>query len=279
MKILGLIPCLMVDNNREVNSKAMDFFKNSYQVDKIAVCDQEFKPEDYKDGFEYIGRHDKRIGFASARNELLSYFYNSDYDYALWMDANGSFTKTSLNSLLTVLKNLREGTLDFDVCLSTLGIINSGERMADKKRDDYFETATLVPVSGSYRWFHGMIMKNFKKHYNLELYCQGNNFEGVPEDTYFVMLLRRYFTTYLCSDLTVSKPSNNASTWMNSKDSYAYPPTDFKKIDRMIEEAVPPGQRKIREFSNVVYLERVEEHKDELKSFVSRKKKQEYELF
>ena len=65
----------------------MEYGKTHYPVDEFIVNDQEFMPQDYKPGFTYIGKHKERQGFVKGRNQLLEYFYNSDADYAIWMDA------------------------------------------------------------------------------------------------------------------------------------------------------------------------------------------------
>lgn len=279
MKVLGLIPCLMLDNNREENYKAMDNFKKNYPVDKIVVYDQEFKKEDYKDGFEYIGYSEKRVGFVKARNELLKYFYNSDFDYALWMDANGSFSRPSLNSLNTIIHNLRNEDLDVDVLNSTLGIISSGHRISDKKRVDYFENCRIMRITQKRQdlWMHGLIMKNYKKYYNKEFYCNRDVDKGVAEDVYFLLLLQKSFTRYECSDLVICKPSNKASTWVNDKSSYDYPPDNYFEADRMIEEDYSDLKpvRFLKEDKFI--LPRVEKYKEFLRKYHPRKKHKNYE--
>lgn len=271
MKILGLIPCYMLPNNRDINKACMLKFKTYYNCDKIIVLSQGFEQDDYLDGFEYIGNYPEGVGFVKARNELLKYFYESDYDYALWMDANGWFSKTSYNSVVTITNALKNNKLELDVILSTLGIVNSSYRQDDKQREDYFERLAIVPVPKEQRWFHGLIMKNIKKYYNLELFCERDITRGVAEDVFFVQLLRRVFTTFACPDLCVTKSSSKTSTWMNNNSSYDYPEDDYDECEKMIDKLYIDLPRYL-DNRRSIYIERNSDYKDLLQPFRSRRK-------
>ena len=49
MKVIMLMPCLMLHNNRKANHAAMEYAKQHYPVDEIVVNDAEFLPEDYRE--------------------------------------------------------------------------------------------------------------------------------------------------------------------------------------------------------------------------------------
>ena len=89
-KVMLMVPCLMLDTNRKRNKKCIDAARR-LEFDKIVVCAQQFQESDKTDGVEYIGNHAEGIGFVQARNELLKFFYESDFDYAMWLDANAKF--------------------------------------------------------------------------------------------------------------------------------------------------------------------------------------------
>ena len=75
MKVVMLIPCLMLDNNRKANHKAMQYAKEHYAVDEFIVNDQEFDESDYVEGFTYLHKsYTPRAGFVNTRNQLLKAF-------------------------------------------------------------------------------------------------------------------------------------------------------------------------------------------------------------
>lgn len=229
----------MAENNRKANHSAMEFAKN-YGADEIVVYAQEFQPQDYRDGFTYIGNEEKRQGFVKPRNELLHWFYESDCDYALWIDANEKVSLSSINELETIFGALRNG-LEINCMLSTMGIQISAERILAKKRSDYKNSVYLLRSKKGYEWFHGMINRNYKKYYGAGIYIDErcDPLVGLSEDVYLPRLLRRLFECQLCPTLILSKPSNKTSTWMNEKGSYDYPPIDLPALDEFIRENLP----------------------------------------
>lgn len=239
MKICILIPCLMVDNNRKANYEAMEFAK-SYGADEIVVYDQEYQQQDYHKGFTYIGHQEKRQGFVKPRNELLRWFYESDYDYAFWIDANEKVSTTCINEVETLFCALRHGT-EVNCMMATMGIQISAERILAKKRRDYRKSVYLLRSKKGYEWFHGLIIRNFKKYCGTEIYIDErcDPLTGLSEDVYFPRLLRNLFECQLCPTLVVSKPANRTSTWMNDKKNYDYPVIDLPMLDEFIKQNLP----------------------------------------
>ena len=109
-KIMALIPCLMLPNNRSFNLKAMKETRDLLGLDCCVVYDQCFSDADYTElyGFEYIAHSKERMGWVEPRNKLLEHFYNSDFDYAFWIDANSTVSKPTLNDLLTIIRAVQE---------------------------------------------------------------------------------------------------------------------------------------------------------------------------
>lgn len=241
--ICALIPCLMLDNNRAINRKSIQSNIDSLKFDAYVVYDQMFSEEDFNSQCIYIGHADKRMGWVEPRNKLLEYFYNSDYDYAFWIDANSVPSKTTLNDLSTIIDNIRIGRLDeCDSIFATLGMWVSQDRIACKDSDDYLENVHLLPcrTDRSYNWMHGLFHKNFKKYYNQEFYIDErcDTRKGTPDDVYFARLLRKFTNCWVAPTVVINKPSSKMScTWANEKGTYDYPPVLFDVVDDYILES------------------------------------------
>ena len=280
MKLCLLVPCLMTENNREVNFKKMEEMK-TLGVDEIIVNDQCFKPSDYQPGFTYIGKGQGKAGFVGARNQLLNWFYDSDYDWAVWLDANASVSKTTKNDFLTIIENVKAGNIKIDCIFSTLGIMISTERMEAHQYCDYFENVSLLHFTKSrYSWMHGLFMKNFNKFYNVKPVIDErcDPYVGTSEDVYFAKLLRRLFDYRVAATVTISKPHSKHSTWQSGAGSYDYAPIDYEKIDDYIVENLYKYPVKTFQTSNVIKLERIDKYKEYLKPYQSRSKKKQSEL-
>ena len=241
-KIMALIPCLMLENNREVNKKALDSNYKHLKLDKFVIYDQCFSETDYDDRFTYIGHATERMGWVIPRNKLLEYFHNSDYDYAFWIDANSGVSKSTLNDLTTIIEAVKADKLtQCDSIFATLGLWISQERMQCKAAPDFFDNVHILPTKNnkSYNWMHGLIHKNFKKYYNQEFYIDErcDTKQGTADDVYFSRTLQRFTNSYVAPTVIINKPSSKAScTWANDKGTYEYPPTLFDKIDEYILE-------------------------------------------
>ena len=240
-KICILTPCLMLDNTREINKESLDYIHKHLAPDAHVIYDQCFTKDDFHPEYTYIAHADKRMGWVAARNGLLKWFYESDYDYAFWIDANSKVTTPTLNDITTILDALRHDKLpDVDTIFSTLGKWNSQERQELKQESDYFDSVHLLParLTKNYDWMHGLIIKNFKKYYNQEFYIDSrcHVMEGTAEDVYFSRLLRRVTKAYIAPTVVCSKPSSSMSCTMdNGKGTYDYPPVKYSLLDEWVE--------------------------------------------
>ena len=257
-----LTPALMLDNNREVNKIAMQYSLDNYMIDEFVCYDQEFKEDDYINSYKYIGHQKQRQGFVKPRNELLKYFYNSDYDYAFLIDANEKITQSSLNDLQTVLYALKNEITISNAILTTMGIQISAERMVAKQRKDYFTNVYLLRNKKGYEWIHGLIILNYKKYYNKEIYIDErcNPLTGISEDIYFVRTLHRLFECQLCPTIVASKPSNKTSTWQQNANNYAYPVIEMPTIDKIIKENYEDTKIEAIKIDNIVKLNRIKDN-------------------
>ena len=282
MKIMGLTPCLMLDNNRAINAKSIQNNIDILKLDEYVIYDQMFQPADFNSKCTYIGHADKRMGWAVPRNALLKYFYDSDFDYAFFIDANSVPSKPTINDLLSIIRSLRDGELSFcDAIFSTLGMWVSQERIMCKSLPDHLDNVHLVPArcDKSYNWMHGLFVKNFKKYYGQEFYMDErcHVLQGTPEDVFFARLLRKYANCWIAPTVVINKPSSNAScTMANGKGTYEYPPVLFDKEDEYIAELSQKMgyhhcNRNIR--PSEIVISRVPEYKDLVTPYKSRQKK------
>lgn len=276
MKVVLLVPALMLDNNRKANHTAMSYAIEHYPVDEIIVNDAEFREDDYREGFHYIGHHRERQGFVKTRNQLLEYFYNSDADYAIWMDANGRVSKPTLSDFVTIVEALKSNKIEPDVLFSTLGIIISQERMTAKKMPDYFDKAFIVDFEKGYEWMHGLVIKNFKKYYGITPYiddrCDPRKL--APEDIYFTRLLKKLFNCKLMPGVVITKPNNKTSTWVADKKGYDYPKVDYTVIDKYVRDNLSKFESHRKQLVPcTIALDRLESYKEFLKPYKPRGKK------
>lgn len=285
MKIIALIPCLMLDNNRQANNAALDSnMTHLSMIDEWVVYDQCFNEQDYRTNVKYIGHNPDRAGFVVPRNALLKYFYNSDADYAFWIDANSTISKPTLNDTSTVLENVKSGNLQqCDAIFSTLGIWISQDRIQCKSENDFFEKVHLLPCKNnrSYNWMHGLVIKNFKKYNNIEYYIDDrcDTKQGLAEDVYFARLLRRCVSCYVAPTIVINKPPAKTSTTFGNSDTnkYVYPPVNYPTIEKMIDENVIKHNYisiSNNKLSEEIILTRNNYKKDCIKPYIPRKKKE-----
>ena len=280
-KIVGLIPCLMLENNRAANNEAIEHNYKHLNLDAVVIYDQAFAESDYDPRYQYVGHQPDRVGFTNARNGLLEWFYNSDYDYALWLDANEKVSTPTINDTVTVIEAIKADQLNkIDVIFATLGLWVSQDRIVAKQREDYMTHVQLIPAlnNKSYNWMLGLIMKNFKKYYDQPVYIDSRCDVklGTPEDVYFSRLIRRYYNAYVAPTVVITKPSSNTSTHAgDGKGKYVYPPVKFEEVDQYILESVERDNIKqcnIQWFKDPVSIPRQEYMKEKVTPYKSRKK-------
>lgn len=275
--IVGLTPCLMLSNTRDINKRSLDLNYKQIPLDAYAVYDQCFDESDFDNRFIYVGHADKRMGWVTARNSLLEWFYNSDYDYAFWIDANSTISKSTLNDLLTIIDAVKQDKLtEIDGIFMTLGMWICQDRIQYKSAYDFLDNVHLIPAktNKSYNWMHGLIHKNFKKKYNQEFYIDTrcDTMQGIPEDVYFSRLLRNFTNTYVAPTVIVTKPTSKQScTMANDKGTYEYPPVLFDVVDNyMMESAHKYNYKRVNMLATrreIVLPRREDEYKQLLKPY------------
>lgn len=221
-KIVVLMPCLMSDVNREVYNKViMDRLelKALGMIDQLAILAINFSPEELDLYSEAIlitdyATEDKTI--VGARNTLLKWFYDSDYDFALWTDANERLSGTTKNDLYTLLNAVKNG-LDVSVVFSTLGEFVYGQRIAARKRVEHLDEIILTRFkpTTSTMMLHFTLMINIYKYYNHKLFIPetADQSKGRPEDIVFAYMLDKALGSHLCPTIVTSRISASKSTW------------------------------------------------------------------
>lgn len=259
--VVLLTPCLMRPNNRAANAKCMAKQRRQIRPDGIMVAAQCFEEGDYEPGIEYVVRSPEGLGFVGARNALLEAFYRSDYDYAVWMDANSWLSEPTLNDFETLLDAVRRGLVGFDAVFSTLGIMVDGDRQTCKTKADYFRRVHFMPaVQGNCDWMHGLVMVNLRKRYGWAPFIDArcDPWEGTSEDTFFSRLLKRMCRCAKLPTAVVAKPAAKTSTWMSNAGKYAYPPVDHAAVDRLVDEAVEEMPRFGERYNGGVVIDRLQ---------------------
>ena len=281
--ICGLTPCLMLDNTRDINKKSITSNMEHLKLDNWALYDQNFGEGDFIEGCEHIAHEPGRAGWVKSRNGLLKWFYESDYDYAFWIDANSTISKPTLNDVKTIVEAIREDKLDnCDAIFGTLGMWVSQDRIIAKSAPDFKENVHLIPakINKSYNWMHGLFIKNFKKYYGQEFYIDErcDTLQGIPEDVYFARLLRRFANCYVAPTVVCNKPTSKHSCTMdNGKGTYEYPLVLFDVVDNYILESADKNKYKQCNPHTVVseiILPRCDYMLDLIKPYSPRSKKQ-----
>lgn len=280
MKICVLIPVYMTDNSRQINLDNLNKLKEtefSY-VDEVVICDQCFEKSDYIEGFTYLGPFGKMAhGCLDARNILFRWFYNSDYDYALLMDARENLSKAGLNSFATLCNNIHNDNINLDCIQSTLGIMVSQERIEDKKRSDYRDNIWIRP-SKPQNHLHHCFLANLKKKYGLELYIEpeiimADNFK-VTDDLYFITKLDRYIDMYIIGEMIVNTGPQSASLWATSKGSESTKGVPWKRAVNEVLDKYCDLFVGVKEYPfKPIVLPRADEYQELLTDYIPRSKK------
>ena len=281
MKICVLIPVYMTDNSRDINLANLRKLKETEfkYVDEVVICDQCFQPSDYIEGFTYLGPFGKMPnGCLDARNILFKWFYNSDYDYAMLMDARESLSSAGLNSFATLCNAIHNNLVDLDCIQSTLGIMVSQERIEDKKRDDYREEVYIRP-SKEQNHLHHCFLSNLKKKYGLELYIEpevvmAGDFK-VTDDLYFITKLSRYIDMHIIGEMTVNTGPQSASLWATKKGSESTKGIPWKKaLNIVLDKYCDIIMSEYKSYPQYpLKLKRIEDYKDLLTDYKPRSKK------
>lgn len=276
-KIVLLMPALMLDYMRDDYNKALDYALEHYGVDKIVIFAQAFQDMDYRDDdrIEYIGKLEKGLGIMKARNGLLNWFYDSEYEWAVCMDSCDKISLTTINDFRTVIEAIKNDQIEVDAITSTFGQNISGLRIAARAAEDHLENIKLVASSADSEshYFQGLFMRNFNKVYGMRVMVDEtlDIHNGATDDLYYVLLLRRLFDVRQCPTIVFSVPSGNrASTWMQGDTRYA--PAQYAYLNWLI--TTTPYRRVEKKTGGKTYvIPRVEYMRHKVTTYKPRRKK------
>ena len=282
MKICALIPVYMTDNSRHINLENLNKLKKTEftYVDEVVICDQCFIDTDYIDGFTYLGPFKTfKNKVADARNILFEWFYASDYDYALLLDAREYLSASGMNSFATLTNAIHSDNFSADFVQGTMGQVVNTQRIQDKCRDDYRQNVWVRRVSSIQPQLHHTFISNFNKKYGIELYlpadkmgaASGNKF-GIPDDIYFSKLCQTYFDVFIVGEMCVNTGKQSASTWAVSMSSEKHTDGEYyRRAEELIFEKYNPRWLNKKHSSNII-LSRVDDYINELGEYKARSK-------
>lgn len=284
-KVCFLTMALSAPNTKKLNKEALLRTMESFpDVDHI-FFEQEFEPDDFIDSprVKYIAGNPKRQGFIPPRNALLKWFYNSDYDYAIFRDAGDVISKPTSNDFATLLDAVKNDKLPkLPLIQTTIGIVVDGDRMALKQASDYFDNITVKPCTNNNGELHFAFHLNYKKYYGDEPYIHPSctHFNGISDDRYFVLLLKTLYGCWCCPTVMSGRMMGgaSASTWAPGKTDgkMGYPPIDFKKTMALVYQEIEANGWKFNKYPNQdawFKIPRLEQYKELLKPYKPRKKK------
>lgn len=154
---------------------------------KIYINAQNYRDEEYVNDaqIEYLFKHEKGIGAQAARNELLKWFYESEYDYAILHDDDSFLNPTdSAKDFFGELMNYPQKfiKLPMDVCYSRNMLFHPMNETDIAKAEFRGKVWDFIACPSS--WLCWSTFINFKKFYNEEFYLDetldpltGNGFD------------------------------------------------------------------------------------------------------
>ena len=199
---------------------------------RIYILAQGYKDTDYLDDPQvtYLGKYAEPIGAQKARNELLQYFYNSDYEYGIFSDDDAFIIPTA--TVKNFYEELEEDTQKFidahlDIVYSRnmqYSPFNEGDvRAIDTHSDNYFFGYARSS------WLCWVLFRNFKKAYGQEYYQDENidpKLHQGYDDTDFCYKLHQSglwsMSNPLFQLLLLNSEENNSTLFMGKNDDPLY---------------------------------------------------------
>lgn len=140
---------------------------------RIYINAQNYKEEDYLDDpqITYLFKHEKGVGAQRARNELLEWFYNSNYEWMIISDDDSFLAPTESTKMF--FKELEQypekfKSIPLDICYSRNMQFEPFD-VYDVQRAEYRSNRWDFEYRGS-SWLCWTVIRNFKKAYGNEEY-------------------------------------------------------------------------------------------------------------
>ena len=160
-------------SRKEAHLKQIADIKEATPNARIYILAQGYNEEDYivDPQINYLAKYDAPIGAQKARNELLKFFYNSDYEYGIFSDDDAFIIPT--DTVKNFYRELESNTEKFtgarlDICYSRnmqYHPFHEGDVGAIEfhNKNYYFGYARSS-------WLCWALFRNFKKAYGKEFY-------------------------------------------------------------------------------------------------------------
>ena len=161
------------DARREAHLKQIGDIKEVTPNARIYIIAQGYKKEDYLEDpqITYLAKYDEPIGAQQARNELLKWFYGSDYEYGIFSDDDAFIVPTdTVKNFYEELENNTEKFTEnrLDICYSR-NMQYSPFNQADVEGIEFHNKNYQFGYARS-GWICWALFRNFKKAYDKEFY-------------------------------------------------------------------------------------------------------------
>ena len=177
---------------KNVHQLQLDHIRKLAPNTKIYIIAQNYHEDDYVDDPRIIYDKRKKCGNAAiARNECLKWFYGTDYNWGIFSDDDVFLRETeSARNFYYELEHYPEKFINKIDVIQTRYMMYEPIRMDDLQNAENFSKAwQLTPVTEGQ--FHNCFIKNFKKFYDKEYYCENieaAKCEGFDDNEFFFLL-------------------------------------------------------------------------------------------
>lgn len=158
---------------REAHLKQIADIKETTPNARIYILAQGYNEEDYivDPQITYLAKYEEPIGAQQARNELLKWFYNSNYEYGIFSDDDAFIVPT--DTVKNFYEELEANTEKFtnahlDICYSR-NMQYSPFNEYDVQNIEFFNKYYQFGYARS-SWLCWALFRNFKKAYGKEFY-------------------------------------------------------------------------------------------------------------
>lgn len=160
-------------SRKEAHLKQIADIKEATPNARIYILAQGYNEEDYivDPQITYLGKYTEPIGAQKARNELLKYFYNSNYEYGIFSDDDAFIVPTdTVKNFYEELENNTEKftNVHLDICYSRnmqYSPFNENDINGIEFHNKHYHFG--YARSG---WLCWALFRNFKKAYGKEFY-------------------------------------------------------------------------------------------------------------
>ena len=161
------------DTRRSAHLKQIADIKETTPNARIYILAQGYNEEDYivDPQITYLGKYAEPIGAQRARNELLKWFYNSEYEYGIFSDDDAFIVPTpSVKNFYEELENNTEkfANARLDICYSR-NMQYSPFNEEDVEDIEFHNKHYRFGYARS-GWLCWALFRNFKKAYGKEFY-------------------------------------------------------------------------------------------------------------